>query len=247
LLYAVTGRLAIVDVVEGMPDGGVVHAGSPGEGDRTVVFRVWVDQTSPDALPGVFVLGPAMSAVGVILGPGADLAGHLGIGGAGFAGPVGIGETSDRFFVSFPSLEPGNEVGVGIGLPSHGAALGTFAVEATACDDGLDNDDDGWADDADPGCYDLTSTNERPQCQDGLNNDNQAGIDFDGGASLDIDPQDNHIDIEFNPATPMVGAADPQCVGKAWLNKEKTGGCGLGFEVVFLAPVLARLARRRRA
>lgn len=41
-------------------------------------------------------------------------------------------------------------------------------------------------------------------------------------------------------ATPAVGAADPQCIGKPWANKEKAGGCGLGFEVVFLVPLLAR-------
>jgi hypothetical protein len=201
-----------------------------------------LDQTSPDALPNAFVLGPAVSAVGVIPGLGTDLTGQLGIGVGLFLGEVGIGETSDRFFVSFPSLEPSDEVAVGVGSTSNGDVLGIFTVEATACDDGLDNDDDRSTDGADPGCYDLTSTTENPQCQDGLNNDNAAGIDFDGGLSLDLDG-DRRVDAQFNPATPLVGVADPQCVGKPWSNKERSG-CGLGFELSLVAPLLLRLHRR---
>jgi cysteine-rich repeat protein len=136
-----------------------------------------------------------------------------------------------------------------------GCVSGTDASEQTAakqCDDGLDNDDDGKVDyrvaagTGDPGCQSATSTLEEPQCQDGRNNDNQAGIDFDGGASLDLDPVDGLIDVEFNPATPAVGAWDPQCVGKPWLNKEKAGGCGLGFEIALALPLLAGLRRTRR-
>jgi cysteine-rich repeat protein len=117
------------------------------------------------------------------------------------------------------------------------------------CDDGVDGDGDGLADysaDAelsDPGCKDPAWTTESPQCQDGKNNDGQAGIDFDGGASLDLDPVDGLIDVEFNPATPPVGGPDPQC-SVAWRNKEKASACGLGFELALLLPLLAR---RRRA
>jgi hypothetical protein len=96
---------------------------------------------------------------------------------------------------------------------------------------------------ADPGCKTLGSFLENPQCQDGRNNDGQLGIDFDGGASLDIDPQDGLIDEEFNPATPPVGAPDPQCTA-AWKNKEARG-CGLGFELALVLPLLMALRRRR--
>jgi len=120
--------------------------------------------------------------------------------------------------------------------------------EALPCDDGVDNDGDGRADsrptpDGDPGCRNALSTTERPQCQDGLNNDNQLGIDFDGGASLDLD-HNGFIDAAFNPATPAIGAADAQCMGQGWRVAEKIG-CGLGFELVLLVPLLGPLARRR--
>lgn len=123
-------------------------------------------------------------------------------------------------------------------------------VGALPCDDGLDNDGDGLIDyvvagGGDPGCASPTSTRENPQCQDGLNNDFHLGIDFDGGASHDLD-HDGRVDAQFNLAIPLVGTPDPQCTA-GWMNKEKLGGCGLGFELVFLAPLLARLRSRREA
>jgi len=126
------------------------------------------------------------------------------------------------------------------------------------CDDGADNDGDGRADyqhpafssGGDSGCYDVSSPRENPQCQDGLNNDSQTGIDFDGGALLDIDPQDGFIDAEFNAATPPVGTADPECWA-AYVNKERktqTGHrCGLGFELALVLPLVLRLWQRRRS
>jgi cysteine-rich repeat protein len=136
-----------------------------------------------------------------------------------------------------------------------GCASATDASEqnpAVQCDDGIDNDGDGKVDyrvaagAGDPGCPSAGTNLERPQCQDGLDNDNATGIDFDGGASLDLD-QNGSIDEAFNPATPQVGAADPQCVGKPWQNRERTvRSCGLGFEIAFALPLLAALERRRR-
>ncbi len=119
-----------------------------------------------------------------------------------------------------------------------------------ACDDGADNDGDGAIDflalgGGDPGCASPISVRENPQCQDGLNNDNQTGIDFDGGASLDLD-NDGSIDAEFNPATPVVGAADPECLGKPDRNREAPNTCGLGAELALVMPVLGLAASRRR-
>jgi len=116
-----------------------------------------------------------------------------------------------------------------------------------ACDDGADNDDDHLVDLADPGCRDVNYSKENPQCQDGLNNDGQAGIDFDGGALLDLDPQDGFIDAQFNPATPAVTSADPQCTS-AWKNREKAAppGCGLGLELGLVLPLVLPLWQRRR-
>jgi hypothetical protein len=93
------------------------------------------------------------------------------------------------------------------------------------CDDGFDSDGDGlvdWPDD--PGCQLAISLMEDPACDDGLDNDGDTHVDWDGGAG---------------------GTADPQCSGKPWRNSEAPpSGCGLGFELVLLAPLFAY--RRRR-
>jgi hypothetical protein len=48
-----------------------------------------------------------------------------------------------------------------------------------------------------------------------------------------------------DPDDDGVADPDPQCVGLAWKNKEKTG-CGLGFELALILPGLMGLHRRRR-
>jgi streptogramin lyase len=102
------------------------------------------------------------------------------------------------------------------------------------CDDGLDNDGDGWEDfridgSGDPGCRLASSATENPQCQDGIDNDGKPGIDFDGGASR-------------NGGVPLADP-DPQCT-EPWRTRERASGCGLGFELALLLPLLGR---RRRA
>jgi hypothetical protein len=100
------------------------------------------------------------------------------------------------------------------------------------CDDGFDGDGDGLVDwPEDPGCNTAIALVEDPACDDGLDNDGDGYVDWDGGGGG--------------------SSADPQCVNKPWRASEAAsgggGGCGLGFELVFLAPVLSRLGRRRRA
>jgi PKD repeat protein len=141
-----------------------------------------------------------------------------------------------------------------LGFPSDpGCASATDLDERSPflpCDNGVDDDGDGLVDfgqpagspfDPDPACA-SPAAGEKTACQDGLDNDNQPGIDFDGGASLDLDGN-GRIDAAFNPATPLVGAADPQCVGKPWAGEAQ--GCGLGAEMAFLLPLLETLRRKR--
>jgi hypothetical protein len=94
---------------------------------------------------------------------------------------------------------------------------------ARVCDNGLDDDGDGLPDfPLDPGCKDPIWTTESPACNNNLDDDSDGKIDWNGGSGG--------------------GTPDPQCTS-AWRMTEKTG-CGLGFELVLLLPLLARLRRR---
>jgi hypothetical protein len=116
-------------------------------------------------------------------------------------------------------------------MADPGCASTSDAFETNAlvdCDDGFDSDGDGlvdWPDD--PGCQTATALLENPKCDDDLDNDGDGFVDWDGG--------------------PLGGIPDPQCVGTPWRNMEvQIDPCGLGFELVLLAPLLARLRRLRR-
>jgi photosystem II stability/assembly factor-like uncharacterized protein len=105
------------------------------------------------------------------------------------------------------------------------AGSGVFVV--SACSDGVDNDGDGLVDHpADPGCASASADLENPQCDDDLDNDGDGTMDWNGG--------------------PGGAPADPQCT-QPWRRLETPGACGLGFEIALLAPLLRRLAARRRA
>jgi subtilisin family serine protease len=100
------------------------------------------------------------------------------------------------------------------------------------CDNGMDDDLDGWADAPDdPGCDGPASPVEDPQCQDGVNNDMAQDllIDFDGGASR-------------NGGVPLT-APDPQCGGHAWAGEQQR--CGLGAELALALAALGTLRRWR--
>jgi hypothetical protein len=135
--------------------------------------------------------------------------------------------------------DPGTpEVPVGTdqrGVPRpQGSACDIGAFEVNECADGANNDGDVFTDyPDDPGCYDAAWLTESPECQDGINNDpgQDALVDFDGGLSA----------LGYDVSDP-----DPQCVGLAWKDKERTG-CGIGgFELALILPGLMWLHRRRR-
>jgi hypothetical protein len=92
-----------------------------------------------------------------------------------------------------------------------------------ACADGIDDDGDGLADLDDPACWEPAVTTENPACDNDLDDDGDGRIDWDGGSGG--------------------GTPDPQCDNKPWRKKESSG-CGLGFELALLLPLLARLRRR---
>jgi len=111
------------------------------------------------------------------------------------------------------------------GLP-YDATAGPPPTDCPQCDDGLDNDGDGWVDVlTDPGCFDEAMTFEDPQCDDGIDNDGDGLVDWDGFGS---------------------GGPDPQCVDRPWRNRERSSYCGLGFEILALLPLLRLLCTRGR-
>lgn len=99
----------------------------------------------------------------------------------------------------------------------------TWTILPDECHDGADNDGDGMADAADPGCG-GGSLREAPECSDDVDNDGDGRVDFDGAG----------------------GAADPDCGGQPWRSEHPVApACGLGFEVALLLPVWTALRRRR--
>lgn len=132
------------------------------------------------------------------------------------------------------------------------------------CDDGIDNDEDGRIDLADPGCEEPADWNELGACEDGEDNDGdghadypadpgcrrptsisertecQDGVDNDGQAGIDFDGG-----ASVNLGVPLA-APDPQC-DSAWKNRERASACGLGWEVALSLPVLMIRGRRGTA
>jgi hypothetical protein len=142
---------------------------------------------------------------------------------------------------------------------------GTSSGGESHCEDGIDNDGDGFADHpADPGCDDASDASEKSllfACDDGSDNDGDGLIDYpdDPGCLLPHDyaenpecqdginndpDQDDWIDFDGGLSVLGYVAADPdpQCTF-AWKKRER---CGLGSELVLLLPPLAWLHRRRR-
>jgi formylglycine-generating enzyme required for sulfatase activity len=122
------------------------------------------------------------------------------------------------------------------------------ATRAGECADGIDNDGDGGIDFdpvtfaspgdettppaglGDPSCMDPGFPRESSRCQDGIDNDGDGTLDYDAGLSV------NGVADPNGP--------DPQCVSP-WRNRE-VAGCGLGFELVALSPLLVWRSRRAK-
>jgi glucose/arabinose dehydrogenase/PKD repeat protein len=95
------------------------------------------------------------------------------------------------------------------------------------CRDGIDNDSDGDVDfPEDPGCAGELTVKEGTACDNGLDDDGDGTIDWDGG--------------------PASGTPDANCANNPRRNSEKAG-CGIGFELAAIVPLLEAIRRRKVA
>jgi hypothetical protein len=190
-------------------------------------------QTPPTPLTGDFFGKPFSPAGGQVanvngatISGGATLTQRTLLGKVGFyVEPAGaLNGTPD---VTFGTARKGFLVAVN-GALFEGASvpvvLGSgLELPRPACADGADNDGDSLTDHPnDPGCGSANGTLENPQCDDGLDNDGDGARDWDGAG---------------------LGSPDPQCNTGA-RNKE-TPGCGIGFELAIVVPLLAAARRRK--
>jgi hypothetical protein len=121
------------------------------------------------------------------------------------------------------------------------------------CQNGVDDDDDGHADDVDPGCDDAFDASEQSAllgCDNGLDDDGDGAADAnDYGcpfpfAPYEDPPCDNGLDDDDDGA---VDALDSSC-SERWPYWEGVPdfACGLGAELALLVPALYALRRRPR-
>lgn len=215
----------------GAPNGVFTYAPTPSFPTSSYISSgYWVDV--------VFGTAPAPALASLVVSP-ADTLGFTGVPIRFRATGLEIGGGSQDLTakVQWSSSDPGLaaiEPG-GLVVPSGtgslvisaqlGALVGTTPLHVTTappvgnCDDGFDNDGDGFVDyPADPGCGGAGSwAKESTQCQDGLDNDGDLTIDF---------------------------PADASCSGPSD-DTEAGGSCGmLGIEPIGLLLAL-RMARRR--
>jgi hypothetical protein len=157
------------------------------------------------------------------------------------------------------------EVGVGSHFAGQSERVAHFGL-ALPCDNGLDDDGDGWIDAGeDLGCSDLVDPSEKSPflvCDDGLDQDQDGLIDYpaDPGCGATFwaieNPEcqdgldnDHQLGIDFDGGASLngglpVAVPDPNCAGAPHRNREAPL-CGLGFEVGLLLPLFL-LAHRRR-
>jgi len=155
--------------------------------------------------------------------------------------------------------------------PNAAYGAGNVFGDDPACDDGVDNDQDGLVDFAggDSGCDDALDASEQADtlpCDDGIDNDGDGWADFSGGdpgceslASDREDPEcqdgadnDGQAGTDFDGGVSVLGfgngdpaGADPQC-NEPWTHLEAAPpSCGLGVELVLSLPLLLAARRRR--
>jgi hypothetical protein len=143
--------------------------------------------------------------------------------------PFGLKDVGARAAPSFVDIDADGDLDA---FTSNGWRVMRFLenveIGPGTCDDGLDNEGDGRIDaPSDPGCTSTADTDEKStlQCDNGLDDDGDGRIDWREDAT-----------------------GDPQCASLADGSELAApgAGCGIGPELLLLAPLLAAPRRRRR-
>jgi hypothetical protein len=213
-----------------------IHGSDGAIGPELTCNDDYLDSADPDRCAGFSTLD---SFVEKAMAPGERV--RIRASRFAFGSTVGPFLLNVDFDVALPECSDGidNDGDGGIDLADLGCdGPGDLSERSPlfACDDGADNDGDGAADfPSDIGCRYPDSTRESPQCQDGVDNDHDGRIDFDGGASRGVSP----------PTQP-----DAHCFANgqyvAWDHREKSAGCGIGFELALVLPGIGSLLARAR-
>ncbi len=139
-------------------------------------------------------------------------------------------------------------------------SVGIFVAKPSACNDGLDNDDDGYVDfPADRGCKAGSSNRENPDCDNGVDDDGDGLVDSTDPSCLaassarenaqcqDGVDNDGEGEVDFDGGASANGGvsvapADLDCAGTPWRSEFKA--CGLGAELLGVLVPLWRVKRR---
>jgi uncharacterized protein YkwD len=215
----------------------MLDAGYPDPGQEAV----GAGQISPDQIVNAWMASSAHR--GILLNANAR---HVGIGHA--IGPDRC--VLDPYGVAVQPQFWTADFGKDAGAAEAPGACGGGSPE---CDDGIDNDGDGYFDFGDDvGCDDVSDASENAAdlvCDDGIDNDGDGLIDAQDPACIhpvlpmEDPPCSDGID---NDGDGLIDhPADPECVGPSGY-AEQNWVCGLGFELAFLLPPLMALRARRR-
>ncbi len=125
LLFGASSAATIISTaaVEGLPANAVLQFGSPDPGDLSLILQISLAPGENFSIGGL-ILQP-VSAAGTIPGPLLDVTLVQGFGGT----TVQLAGTglSDLFFVSFPGVGPGDQIGFFTSGPA-GGAIGFLTV-----------------------------------------------------------------------------------------------------------------------
>jgi len=157
--------------------------------------------------------------------------------------PTVVDAVNDRLTVQVPAAD----------------GFSPFVIGAIpACQDGEDNDGDSLVDLSDSGCTGAEDRSELPDCQDGLNNDADGLVDYpvDPGCTGPSDPLETNSARACDDGLDNDGddridyPADTYCTDPTGTRESPPppggGGCGLGPELILLAPLIALHSRLRR-